>query len=514
MRPIGVFLFLLSILAILAGFSLIMPAKSISITGTLSLKWGSFDDILIHKKEVSGANIASIISSAQQPLPQIVQTRNLNNGSELKSDSASVTAQKTPQTTTTVPKADSTNTYAKLEYNVDVQSPLAPFYERLLTVYKNKKPLRIIHYGDSQIEGDRISGVLRQYFQSQFGGSGPGFVCAYEEQGFACPVVCKYKGNWTRYARYGRRDTSVHHSRFGYMVSYSRFSARENGGKLDINNVFSASVNIKSKERNLYPLRWNFRTVDIYYGSNRQPFFVEIYHRDSLVYLAGGRVRSGVQKISWRSRYPISECTINFTGSDSPDIYGIALDDTAGIAYDNIPMRGSSGLEFTQLSSDHMLQFANQIDAGLIILQFGVNVVPNIRDSYTYYQIAFTKQIQKLQSIYPHTPILVIGVSDMAMKEGDEMISCPNIELIRDAQKTAALNCGCAFWDLYSAMGGRNSMYSWVNAQPPLARKDFTHFNYEGARLVGNMLYRALIEDYNQYVGNVIAMKPIGTDNK
>lgn len=515
MRPIGVFLFLISILTVLAVFSFIMPTGGLSIAGNLCIKWGSADDILVHKKEGSGADISRIINSAQQPLPQIAHsaTTHRHSGDSVEPQSA-LDLHYPQQVTTVIPSTDSASTFVRLEYNGNTQSPLAAFFERLLTVYNNKKPLRIIHYGDSQIEGDRISGVLRQYFQSQFGGSGPGFVSAFEEQGFACPVACKYKGDWSRYARYGHRDTAIHHSRFGYMASFSRFSPREEGKNPDANTVHTASVTIQSKERNLYPLRWKFRTVDIYYGANRQPFFVEIFHRDSLVHLAGGRVRNGVQKISWRSRYPISECTINFTGSDSPDIYGIALDDTAGIAYDNIPMRGSSGLEFTQLSTNNLSQFASQIEAGLIILQYGVNVVPNIRDSYAFYRTAFSKQIKRLQGIYPHTPILVIGVSDMAMKEGDEMVSYPNIELIRDAQKAAAFDCGCAFWDLYQAMGGRNSMYSWVNAQPPLARKDFTHFNYEGARLVGNMLYRALIADYNQYVSTTVAVKPIAAFNQ
>lgn len=515
MRPIGVFLFLISILAFLAGFSFVMPPDGLHITSTLSLKWGNADDILVHSKTGSGADITNIINSAQQPLPQILQSgvnrENAGDGSDSLASTHLLHSQLAP---TAIPRTDSTSPFVKLEFRDDTHSALAPFFERLLTIYKNNKPLRIIHYGDSQIEGDRISGVLRQYFQSQFGGSGPGFICAYEEQGFACPVESKYKGDWSRYARYGRRDTSVHHSRFGYMVSFSRFSSRENGKVPDVNNVHTASITIHSKERNLYPRRWSFRNVDIYYGSNRQPFFIEIFHRDSLVHLAGGRVRNGVQKISWRSRYPISECTINFTGSDSPDIYGIALDDTAGIAYDNIPMRGSSGLEFAQLNAENLSQFAGQVDAGLIILQYGVNVVPNIRDSYTFYQAAFTKQIKKLQTIYPHTPILVIGVSDMAMKDGDELVSYPNIELIRDAQKAAAFDCGCAFWDLYQAMGGHNSMYSWVNAQPPLARRDFTHFNYDGARLVGNMLYRALIADYNNYVSTTVALKPVAAFNQ
>jgi lysophospholipase L1-like esterase len=49
-------------------------------------------------------------------------------------------------------------------------------------------------------------------------------------------------------------------------------------------------------------------------------------------------------------------------------------------------------------------------------------------------------------------------------------------------------------------MGGHNSMPSWVNAQPELARPDYVHFSARGARLVANMFYNALILEYNNYL--------------
>ncbi|MCF0196811.1 MAG: hypothetical protein HUK03_06205, partial [Bacteroidaceae bacterium] len=38
--------------------------------------------------------------------------------------------------------------------------------------------VRIVHYGDSQLEEDRITSYLRERFQSQFGGSGVGMMAA------------------------------------------------------------------------------------------------------------------------------------------------------------------------------------------------------------------------------------------------------------------------------------------------------------------------------------------------
>jgi hypothetical protein len=48
-------------------------------------------------------------------------------------------------------------------------------------------------------------------------------------------------------------------------------------------------------------------------------------------------------------------------------------------------------------------------------------------------------------------------------------------------------------------MGGKNSMPQWVAED--LASKDFTHFKFKGAELVGNMLTEALLQEYNKYKG-------------
>lgn len=48
-------------------------------------------------------------------------------------------------------------------------------------------------------------------------------------------------------------------------------------------------------------------------------------------------------------------------------------------------------------------------------------------------------------------------------------------------------------------MGGRNSMVSWVEADPPLAATDYTHFSPLGARKVGELFYTALINEFAAY---------------
>ena len=149
---------------------------------------------------------------------------------------------------------------------------------------------------------------------------------------------------------------------------------------------------------------------------------------------------------------------------------------------------------------DFMKAMLSKLNAKLIILQFGVNVVPNIVGSYKYYQNQLYNQIQAIQSALPDASIIMIGVSDVSRKEGLNYTSYPNIEKIRDAQKQAAFKAGVPFWDCYKAMGGKNSMAAWENAKPPLASKDFIHFTYRGANLIAEMFYAALISEYEGYL--------------
>jgi hypothetical protein len=126
--------------------------------------------------------------------------------------------------------------------------------------------------------------------------------------------------------------------------------------------------------------------------------------------------------------------------------------------------------------------------------------VPYVVRDYTYYEVSLLKQLLYLKKLQPDLAIIVMGVSDMSKKKGTHYVSYSNIARIRDAQRRAAFKAGCAFWDTYSAMGGENSMHSWVNANPPLARKDYTHFSYYGSKVIAEMFMNSLLNDYQEYL--------------
>jgi lysophospholipase L1-like esterase len=93
----------------------------------------------------------------------------------------------------------------------------------------------------------------------------------------------------------------------------------------------------------------------------------------------------------------------------------------------------------------------------------------------------------------------------MSVKEKGRFVTYPNIEPVRDALRSAALENGFAFWDLYEAMGGKNSMPSFVASDPPLASTDYVHFTALGVNLVAEMFYNALMLEYRQYLSKTVS---------
>ena len=160
-------------------------------------------------------------------------------------------------------------------------------------------------------------------------------------------------------------------------------------------------------------------------------------------------------------------------------------------------MRGSAGMLFTKLDSRHLRKNLEDRDLGLLILQFGGNVVPYINDSTSAHRYGkrFAKQIQYLKSIKPNVPILVIGPSDMGAPD-----TYPMLEAVVKSLETATEDEGCMYWNLFEAMGGRGTIEEWASAEPKLASPDLIHFSPKGARIVGEMLDQAVRDEYKNWV--------------
>jgi lysophospholipase L1-like esterase len=396
------------------------------------------------------------------------------------------------------------NVVEKLQFPNEDPSCMNVLFQKLISSTNQGKNLRILHYGDSQIEGDRITDYFRNKLQTKFGGSGPGMVPVVPANNISSTVIITYSDNWKRYTVFGKTDTLVKHKRYGSLAAFSRFAPvlPEKDSSLtniETDNIYEAWVTLK-KSTSSYSTNREFSKLMLFYGYNQSPVVAELYAGEELLGLKSLHSNKTLNVAVWDVTNETQELTIKFSGKDSPDIYGISLQNSTGIVADNIPMRGSAGLEFNKMDLKFLGEMYRLINVDMLILEFGLNLAPTEHESYDFYENWFSAQLSSLKRINPDMAIIVIGVSDMSRKTADYYETWPSIPLIRNAQRNAAFKNGCAFWDLYSAMGGENSMPSWVFADPPLAGKDFTHFNPNGARVIARMFYNAFIYEFNQYL--------------
>jgi lysophospholipase L1-like esterase len=71
-------------------------------------------------------------------------------------------------------------------------------------------------------------------------------------------------------------------------------------------------------------------------------------------------------------------------------------------------------------------------------------------------------------------------------------------------QRAIAKNNKIAFWDLYSSMGGENTIVRWAQSDSKMAALDYMHLSAGGARKVANIFYDKLMETKAHYEKNKI----------
>jgi lysophospholipase L1-like esterase len=480
MKPFRTFIFFAAVLLLISLVALVVPEQGIGIGGDLRLSFLSFSDLSRHDSLSQGEKVERLLSGSS-----ITDDPESDQGTDLFLMAGGEEAATDPQV---IPvNADSLKQQIyRISFPEGGARLLHSYFNHLDGIASGRTRLtRILHFGDSQIENNRMTALIRYRLQKHFGGSGTGLVQAIPLYSRSLSYDQEQSGDWLRYTYFGKRDSTITHKSYGIMGAF-------------------ASVPVPLEDE--WPsLHYRFNTARRSGQASRIRIFMHSYvdsasvalqinesYSDTLRYLS-----DGFSVADHRHHEKINEVKISFMLPEGGRIYGISFESGGGLQVDNIAMRGGSGLIFTGMDRSTQVAMLDQLSPGLILLQYGGNVVPYINASY--YQRAFKRQLQFFKHVCPGIPIIVIGPSDMSVKEDGVFVTYPGLEKIRDALKSAALESGFAFWDLYEAMGGYNSMASFVHADPPLASTDYVHFTGTGINLVAEMFYNALMLEYNEF---------------
>ena len=363
--------------------------------------------------------------------------------------------------------------------NIDTRAYLAAFYAALDST--NSMPVRVVHYGDSQTEEDRITNVLRERWQKQYGGGGVGLIPLHQtiptrtiRQWLSINnVVQTAQGGPKRYLVYGPRSMRLNNDDYGVMGQVAVMDSTLVVGSEDI--VMNIEpIDKKCKSHNYFNrVRLLTDSVSSY-----------VMTRDTILHSATQSYITPLYTLPDST----TKCEIHLQGKGK--VYGISLETPTGVIVDNIPMRGCSGNIFTKIDSASLSVFYRETNTRLIILQFGGNMIPQTENPSTisgYVRSTLRQQVRYLRACAPESAILFIGPSDMSTRIDGEMATYPLVPYMDKLLKKMAEEEQIAYWSMYDAMGGKNSMVKWVEIG--LAGSDYVHFTRAGANKVGRLLY-------------------------
>ena len=362
------------------------------------------------------------------------------------------------------------------------------YFDSLFTLFEQAKSegktYRVMHYGDSQIEMDRISSVLRQKLQEFFGGSGPNMIPAIQ----AVPTISvnQRASNLKRYTLYGDSSTRrASHNRYGVMSQFAQVSGE---GTFSFNQTSHLRAFENSKV---------ISTVSVLLGRNSQGFTASLKCDTVKVKPIVLDKNDSVSLITWNLPVNVKQGTITMKGN--AEIYAILLDGEPGVAIDNVALRGCSGTIFTRINEQTMRQSFALLDTRMIILQFGGNRMPGITSSNSIvaYMRELERQIDYVKRVAPQATLLFIGPADMGKSYNGKLGTWKGLPELNDSLRAMALRNKIAYWDMFNVMGGEGSMVQWVKHKPALAGPDHIHFTFNGAQEIGSDLAKSFTTYYD-----------------
>lgn len=362
---------------------------------------------------------------------------------------------------------------------------LVMFYEKLLQLEtKQQGNVRIAYFGDSMTDGDMIVKEFRSSLQSRFGGEGVGFVNITSESAPSRSTIShQFSSNWKTLSY-----LNVKHPKKPFGV---------NGHVFFVKKDTIEPVWVKYKASNIANLT-SLNNPTLFYGKsgNRQGSVDFIVGKDTIRKKLNPVSRVNAMSVGMGD---LKSFKANFVAADSIPFYGFNFDNGKGVHVDNFSNRGNSGLPIATFDTDVMRGFNDRLGYDLIILQYGTNVLNYGSLNYTWYERKMARVVAHLRECFPGVAILIISTADKSTKYDLEMKTDSAVVPLTRAQRKYAVNTESAYINLYTLMGGDGSMVKWVEEAPSRANKDYTHFNFRGAKQISDLIFKHINNGYEEY---------------
>lgn len=336
---------------------------------------------------------------------------------------------------------------------------------------------RILHYGDSVITSDYISGTARRLLQERYGDAGHGFVLI--------------ANGWDWYFH----NDVVHWASAGWGMSRITGPFVKDGG-YGIGGVTfrawpGAAATFGTADHGDFGRKVSH--FDVYYLEQPKGGEFELKSGAQVE-----RVRTaGESKVSRVHSFVVpdgeAKLSLRLVSGGETRLFGVALErDTPGVVYDALGANGARVRLLDGMDGAHWKEQLALRKPALVILSYGTNESEDGMIEIGAYKRALKSVIGKAKKAAPDASVLVMAPLDRAEKHAGVFRSKRELVRLVTVQREVAAETGVAFWNTFAAMGGEGAMGRWVNTSPQLGAWDLTHPTPAGASLVGELFVNAI----------------------
>lgn len=358
---------------------------------------------------------------------------------------------------------------------------LAPFFTELDNYIDQKREKVVItHIGDSHIQADFLTHTARKLFQKTFGNGGRGFVFPFRLIRSNSPLNLKirHNGTWNSCRSILMRDDC----NFGICGATA--------------TTFDSSATFKIDPNVDGDMNYEFSKVKLFSYHTPVSFDVQLLKPDSTVmevdYQPLGNSVSEIyfnrmQDSLWMG---FEKCT----DEGYFQLFGLSFENNnPGLIYNAVGLNGAYAKSY--LRNNFFDEQMASLQSDLVIVSLGTN------DAYmsermfctNCFKDYYRSLLTKIKANNPHATLLLTTPGDFYIKR---RYHNSNIQNVVAAIYELADEFDAAIWDFNKVMGGSHSIKKWK--AEGLARGDMIHYSEEGYILQGKLLYKSIMDAYEQ----------------
>ncbi|MEO8181106.1 MAG: GDSL-type esterase/lipase family protein [Deltaproteobacteria bacterium] len=343
-------------------------------------------------------------------------------------------------------------------------------------------------WGDSVIGGDGLTEAIRQPLQRRFGDAGHGFHALGKYSRW-------YSHRGVRYKERREWDTCliIFKCEKDRRYGYGGVSSTSGGRALSMWGTVDEE------------LGRNLSRFELWYQKRPDGGGFEIRVDGRIARVVDSRaavVDDDVERVQFEDGE--HEIEVAALGTGVARGYGVVLErDTPGVVWDELSLIGSFIQRLDYEDPEHIAGQVRRRDVDLLAFMFGGNDLSrehsDLKTTMLPYEAEYTRVLRKFRAGKPQASCLILSMTDHAIKRDDVIVSRPAVARLVAAQRTVALAEGCAFFDVYAAMGGAGAIAKGRQQKPPLASPDLRHPTVAGQRRIGSLFYAALMHGYASF---------------